>query len=96
MSQITGTWNLEVKTPTGPQKFVLAITDEPLGAERVDEAGVDFYNVALEGDTATFEGDTDKPMKLHMIYTLVADGDDISGTVKPGPFPNQKIVGSRA
>ncbi len=98
MSTQIGTWNLTVKAPTGPQSFSLRFEEGPKGYV-IDgpDGDVEIPVIAYDGDDGvTFENDTDKPMKLHMTWNLLVDGDEMSGTVKPGIFPAQKVTGSRA
>ncbi len=98
MSPQIGTWNLTVKAPTGPQNFSLRFEEGPKGFV-VDgpEGDVEIPVVAFADDGGvTFENDTLKPMKLHMKWDLFVEGDEITGTVKPGMFPAQKVIGNRA
>ncbi|GLI28582.1 hypothetical protein ARHIZOSPH14_28240 [Agromyces rhizosphaerae] len=98
MSTQIGTWNLTVKAPTGPQQFALRLEEGPKGYVLDGPDGdVEIPVIAFDGDDGvTFENDTDKPMKLHMSWNLLVEGDEMSGTVKPGVFPAQKVTGTRA
>ncbi|GAA1705830.1 hypothetical protein GCM10009808_24750 [Microbacterium sediminicola] len=98
MSTQIGTWNLTVKAPTGAQNFSLRFEEGPKGFV-IDgpEGDAEIPVVAFDDDGGvTFENDTLKPMKLHMKWNLLVEGDEISGTVKPGMFPAQKVTGTRA
>lgn len=98
MSKAAGTWNVEVKSPQGVQKFTLVLTDDPVSGSGVGPDGEqqDLDNVAFEGDTVTFATDVVKPMKLRIVWTLTAEGDTLRGTAKAGFFPSAKVSATRA
>lgn len=96
MSTIEGVWKLELKTPMGAQQFTLTLAETPAQGQIATPDGVvPLEALAISGDSVTFEFDLTKPMKIHAKGSLTADGDTISGTVRPGPFPAMPISGTR-
>jgi hypothetical protein len=97
MSAAIGTWAVAMKSPFGNQAFDLTFTDAP--ARGVMSSGADSQdveNLSFDGDDVTFTVDVIKPMRLHILWKLTAEGDVIDGTAKAGSFPAQKVAGVRA
>ena len=96
---IIGTWNIVMNSPFGEQKFDLTFTDDPprarMAAHGVEPVELD--NVTLDGQSgARFTQDVVTPMKMHVLWSVEAEGDELFGTAKAGVFPAQKVKGTRA
>ena len=98
MSNITGSWTAEMNTPFGKQ--VLTITFEggetPTGILESADGRSEVENLVLTEETANFTLPIEKPIKAVAVWSLSAQGDGISGTVKAGFFPASKLTGARA
>lgn len=97
MSATIGTWNVAMKSPFGDQAFDLTFTEHPPTGTMSGPQGTQLVdNLTFEGDdTVTFTVDVLKPMKLHIVWQLTAEGDVLSGSAKAGVFPAQKVIGTR-
>jgi hypothetical protein len=89
MSSITGTWSAEMNTPFGKQNFQITFEDgePPRGILSSPEGQSDAENLVLTDNTATFTLPLERPIKATAKWTLTADGDVLSGSVKAGFFP---------
>ena len=97
MSSIAGSWSAEMNTPFGKQAFTITLEDSepPVGFLDGPEGRGDVENLLLTDDTANFTLPLEKPIKGIVVWSLSAEGDVISGTVKAGFFPAAKLTGSR-
>jgi hypothetical protein len=97
MSTIAGTWSAEMNTPFGKQAFTITFEDgqPPVGFLEGPEGRGDVEELVLTDDTANFTLPLEKPIKGVVVWSLSADGDVLSGTVKAGFFPAAKLIGSR-
>ncbi|WP_137844617.1 hypothetical protein [Microbacterium sp. 2FI] len=98
MSATVGTWNVEMKSPFGNQAFDLTFAEDPAtGTMSGPQGQMQVDNLVFDDDdTVTFTVDVAKPMKLHIVWQLTAEGDSLSGSAKAGAFPAQKVTGTRA
>ena len=98
MSAVLGTWSVSMKSPFGNQAFDMAFTEDPAtGTMSGPQGKMQVDNLVFEeGDTVTFTVDAVKPMKLHIVWKLTAEGDSLFGSAKAGAFPAQKVTGTRA
>lgn len=99
MSTVDGTWNIEIATPMGVQKFTLVLNaaDGALTGTATNNNGeYELREGAITESGATFIADIKKPFPLTLAFDVTANGDAISGTSKAGPFPPSKVTGVRA
>ena len=97
MSTITGTWSTEMNTPFGKQNLVITLEpgDPPRGTMESPDGRTDVEDVVLTEDTVRFTMPLERPIKATSVWSLTADGDRISGTMKAGFFPATKLTGTR-
>ena len=97
MSAISGTWSAEMNTPFGKQAFTITFEDgePPVGFLEGPEGRGDVENLVLTDGTANVTLPLEKPIKGVVVWSLGAEGDVLSGTVKAGFFPAAKLIGSR-
>jgi len=98
---LTGTWNLSIATPMGPQRFMLKLVqhgpDEISGVSRYEQDDEqELTEPRLTGNELTWKTSITKPMKITATMHLTFDGDSVSGLAKAGILGSAKIVGQRA
>ncbi len=86
-----------MNTPFGKQAFTITFEDgePPIGFMEGPEGRGEVENLVLTDDTANFTLPVEKPIKAVVVWSLSAEGDEISGTVKAGFFPAAKLTGTR-
>lgn len=97
---LDGKWNAEISAMGQSQKGLLELK---IDGNKVtgSQAGAQ-GNMALEGTTsdggatATLTGAMTSPMPMTLEFSLAADGDTLSGTVKVGSFGTFPVKGARA
>jgi hypothetical protein len=97
MSGITGSWSAEMNTPFGKQAFTITLEngEPPLGFMEGPEGRGELENLVLSDDAASFTLSVEKPIKGVVVWSLSAEGDVLTGTVKAGFFPAAKLIGAR-
>jgi hypothetical protein len=97
MSGITGSWSAEMNTPFGKQAFTITLEngEPPLGFMEGPEGRGELENLVLSDDAASFTLSVEKPIKAVVVWSLSAEGDVLTGTVKAGFFPAAKLIGAR-
>jgi hypothetical protein len=99
MSQIDGSWRIEVPSPMGTQVFVLDVkTDGATASGTVtgpDGAPIDILDPAVKGSELVFRIEITTPMALKITFTLNFNDDEVSGKIKAGVFPAAKAAGKR-
>jgi 2-polyprenyl-6-methoxyphenol hydroxylase-like FAD-dependent oxidoreductase len=99
MSEIDGTWNLEITTPMGLQRSTLELTrsGESVQGSATDERGSTAIREGrTDGEVVTFLLDVRRPFKMTLTFSLTVSGDTITGTSKPGRFPASPVQGVRS
>lgn len=94
-----GPWDLTISTPIGKQKgtFDFSVEEAALaGTANVLGGTVPITDGSIDGNAMKFTITVTNPMKMDLIFDVVADGDTLAGTVKAGPMGEQKVVGERA
>lgn len=99
MASVDGTWNIEIKTPIGVQKFTLDLvtngTEVSGTATDKHDNRLPIHTGRIDGDTAVVEYTLIKPFALPLELTLDVAGDQVTGVGKTGPFPPSKLSGMR-
>lgn len=101
LANVGGNWLLTMNTPMGAQEVVFAITQSGsslFGTMREAEGGGDAVELRLghvRGQHATWTADIVKPMAMTMVFDMIVEGDAMTGTFKPGPFPPGEASGVR-
>lgn len=99
MSSADGTWNIEIATPMGVQRFTLELTTagESLSGTATNNSGeLEIRDGVVEGDTLSFSIDVTSPFPLALAFRLTVNGDSIGGDSVAGPFPPSAVTGRRA
>jgi hypothetical protein len=99
VSSVDGTWNTSMSTPMGKQDVVFTfVTDGGTLTGTAMQGGqsTELTDGTVDGDNVAFGLSVTVPMPLNLSFSLAVAGDDISGTVKAGPFPAIPLTGTRA
>lgn len=98
MTNINGTWDIVIASPIGKQELSIDLTVDGTavtGTGKNAAEVVELKDGQLTGDTVTFAADLKKPFPLTVVYELVFNGDEITGTAKAGKFPKSPVTGKR-
>jgi hypothetical protein len=98
MSTIDGTWQIEIATPMGTQRFTLDLHTDGTALSGTATNNAGSYSVdggEADADSATFSVAVASPFPVALAFALTFDGDAVSGTSKAGPFPPSVVSGVR-
>lgn len=100
MSDIDGAWKIEIATPMGTQKMTLELATDHntllTGTASGDAGVLELHDGTVDGDSIQFAVDMTVPFAMALQFTLVVDGDSVSGTSRAGSFPPSPVSGHRA
>ncbi len=98
MASIDGVWNVVIRTPMGPQEFVLNLKSDgdsfsgdasgELGSAPIDGGKVD-------GDTATWSMKLSKPMPMTLKVRVTVSEYEVEGVVDAGMMGVMPLSGAR-
>jgi hypothetical protein len=94
-----GTWNLVIDTPMGKQNASIVLTSEgnTLTGTVTDSFGqVDITDGVVDGNQLSWSQTMTKPFPMTLDFTATIDGDEMTGSVKAGPFGTSPFTGTRA
>ena len=95
---IAGIWDVSIATPIGTQRVVLELTEREgkiEGVARGTAETVPLVNPVLGGNRLTWTQTISKPIRLHLAFDVIFEGDTLAGTSKAGLLPTSKITGRR-
>jgi len=95
---IVGDWNVSIATPIGTQRVVLELSEcegKIEGIARGTAETVPLVDPVLEGNRLTWMQTISKPMRLHLAFDVIFEGDTLTGTSKAGLLPTSKVTGRR-
>ena len=93
-----GIWQLSIATPLGKLAVQLELTEQEgqiTGTARSDAETVPLVHPVLEGNHLTWTQSVTRPMRLHLKFDVLIQGDTLSGTSKAGILPASKVSGTR-
>jgi hypothetical protein len=91
-----GLWQIEIATPIGKQEVTLTIDEKGgvvTGTSTQGPETVPFVDPILIGDRLQWTQTVTKPLKMTIKFDLVRSGSTLTGTAKPGIFPQLKVIG---
>jgi hypothetical protein len=95
----TGTWQLDIKQPVGNSHAVVELTEDNgtlTGTATIDDNDpAPLYEGTADGNDLSWRVDITKPFKLKILFTVVRDGDTLTGKGKAGRWPASKVTGKR-
>ncbi len=95
---VEGFWNVTVATPLGTRHTVLELFSEDgvlRGISRGEKEHLVLNDLQFEDDRLSWYQSITKPMRMNLVFDVVVDGDDMSGTARGGPMPAAKVSGHR-
>ncbi|HAO55096.1 MAG: hypothetical protein CMD77_04030 [Gammaproteobacteria bacterium] len=99
MSNVDGSWNVEINTPMGTQKPTLNLTTDGTnltGSMAGDQGTLELEDGKVDGDVLTWKASLTQPMAITLEFSCSVNGDEIAGTVKLGAFGEATLKGTRA
>ena len=94
-----GNWNLVIETPMGQRQATLSVKTEGsqlTGSQSAEGRSIDIFDGAAKGNEVSWKVAINDPMDMTLEFTGAVDGDQMSGSVKLGPFGGAQFSGSRA
>lgn len=99
MSEVNGSWNIEVNTPMGKQSAnvnVEADGDTFTGSIAITQGSSPITDGQVDGNKLTWSVKITQPMPMTLEFAVEVNGDEMSGFVKLGMFGSSAVKGSRA
>ncbi|MDR3417297.1 MAG: cytochrome P450 [Nevskia sp.] len=96
---LDGTWNVTVKSPTGPMATVLALeyVDGRLtGTQSGQGTTTPISDIQIDGNQITWINHISKPMKMKLTFSGTVSGKEMSGKVKAGFMGSFQFTGVKA
>ncbi|WP_430592076.1 hypothetical protein [Humidisolicoccus flavus] len=102
MSNLSGTWNLSMRTPIGTMYATMTFAQaEGVWTGTADENGgsIPLRDIEVEpsanGEHVTWSQSITKPMRLNLTFEVVIDGDHMTGHSRAGRLPRTTVSGTR-
>ena len=92
--ELTGDWDVTIKTPIGSLAVVYTFTDNEGTATRKGET-VPLRDIVVAGQRVTWSQSVTKPMRLNLDFDVVVDGDRLTGHSRAGRLPRSAVTGVR-
>lgn len=96
--ELTGVWDVTVKTPIGSLALVYTFTDRDgtlEGFAACKGETVPLRDIAVDGQRVTWWQSVTKPMRLNLDIDVVVDGDRLTGHSRAGRLPRSAVAGVR-
>jgi hypothetical protein len=96
--ELTGVWDVTVKTPIGSLAVVYSFAEcDGLleGTATGKGETVTLRDIAVAGQRITWRQSVTKPMRLHLTFDVVVDGDRLTGHSRAGRLPRSAVMGTR-
>jgi hypothetical protein len=97
-ASVEGTWNLTIKSPTGPVATTLTIVrsgDGLSGNQSGEGVTSPISDLKFDGRNISWINHVTKPMKMKLECTGVIEGKNISGKAKAGFMGTYPFFGSK-
>lgn len=97
-SAFDGDWDTTIATPVGKLQVRLSIATSNgvvRGKAVQGNETVDFLDPVLRDEKLTWLLKITKPMRLHLKFEVVVDGDHMTGVAKAGMLPASKLTGRK-
>ncbi|WKU06427.1 hypothetical protein [Micromonospora sp. HUAS LYJ1] len=95
---VIGTWDVSLKTPVGTLRatYVFHDTDGvPTGTASSATETVALVAVTCADARVTWRQSVTRPMRLHLDFDVVVDGDTLAGHSRAGRLPRTVVTGTR-
>ena len=94
---VTGVWDVTIKTPIGSLAVVYSFTDDGGIAGTTTGKGETepLHDIVVDRQRVTWRQSVTKPMRLNLDFDVVVDGDHLTGHSKAGRLPRSAVTGVR-
>jgi hypothetical protein len=92
---LTGDWDVTIKTPIGSLAIVYSFTDDGAGTATAKGETVPLRDIVIAGQRVTWRQSVTKPMRLNLEFDVVVDGHRLTGHSKAGRLPRSAVTGAR-
>ncbi|MBM7084575.1 hypothetical protein [Micromonospora humidisoli] len=95
---VIGTWDVSLKTPIGTLRATYVFHDTggvPAGTASTAAETVTLTAVTCAGPRVTWRQSVTRPMRLHLDFDVVVDGDTLAGHSRAGRLPRTVVTGTR-
>jgi hypothetical protein len=92
---LTGQWDVSIKTPIGSLAVVYSFTEDGAGSATSKGETVPLHDIVIAGQRVTWRQSVTKPMRLNLEFDVVVDGDRLTGHSKAGRLPRSAVTGVR-
>jgi hypothetical protein len=93
-----GAWKTTINSPMGVQEGTLNIvtSGDTFTGKMEGRAGAQDISGKVDGDTLTWSASITTPFPMTLEFTVKAEGDKMTGSVKAGSFGSSPLTGVRA
>lgn len=98
MANVDGDWDVQIRTPMGPQDFLFTVTsagDGFSGHASGELGSMDFSDGTIEGDELRWSMNLMKPFPMRLTVRATVEGDRIQGVVDAGAMGTMPLSGTR-
>ncbi len=84
-----GNWNLAINTPMGERQASLSVKTEGAslkGSQSAEGRSTDIFDGSINGNELSWKVSITDPMDMTLEFTGTIQGDEMSGSVKLGPY----------
>ena len=92
---LTGDWDVTIKTPIGSLAIVYSFSDDGTGTATGKGETVPLRDIVVVGQRVTWRQSVTKPMRLNLEFDIEVDGDHMSGHSRAGRLPRSAVTGVR-
>ncbi|BBY15291.1 hypothetical protein [Mycolicibacterium litorale] len=95
---IVGQWDVRIKTPIGSITATYDFVDDGgalRGSATSTSETVPLEDITVGGQRVTWRQSVTRPMRLHLDFDVVVDGDRMSGHSRAGRLPRSAVTGVR-
>ncbi|MGC5663744.1 hypothetical protein ACN261_25520 [Micromonospora sp. WMMD723] len=95
---VIGTWDVSLKTPIGTLRATYVFHDTggtPTGTASTAAETVALAAVTCADARVTWRQSVTRPMRLHLDFDVVVDGDTLAGHSRAGRLPRTVVTGTR-
>ena len=94
---LTGDWDVTIKTPIGSLSVVYSFTDDDglVGTATGKGETVPLRDIVVAGQRVTWRQSVTKPMRLNLEFDVEIDGDRLTGHSRAGRLPRSAVTGVR-
>ncbi|MXZ55187.1 MAG: hypothetical protein F4227_07575 [Gammaproteobacteria bacterium] len=99
MSEVNGTWKIEVNTPMGKQNAEVNVEADGNtfnGSIAITQGSSPITDGQIDGNKLNWSVKITQPMPMTLEFAVEVNGDDMTGFVKLGMFGSSAVKGTRA